>query len=113
MRMAKGAWAWLEISAKLMLECVTAGNRELKLSEQDSEVLGFVLQKNNYGSNVQTGGSEIKDRDDKLETAPIDPRRELYLKWENESTNGMETCKRGRMGTQNRFNAGSVLVTML
>lgn len=58
--MAKGAWAWLEISAKLMLECVTAGNRELKLSEQDSEVLRFVLQENNYGSMCRLQGVRLK-----------------------------------------------------
>lgn len=62
---------------------------------------------------MQAAGSEIKDRDDKLETAPIVPRREWYLKWENERTNGMETCKRGRTGSQNRYSAGSVLVTVL
>lgn len=62
---------------------------------------------------MQTGRSEIKGRDDKLETAPIVSRRESYLKWENESTNGMETCKRGRMGTQNHFNDGSVLLAVL
>lgn len=89
------------------------GHRELKLSEQDSEVLGLVLWKNNEVSSVQTGGREITDRDDKLGDSSNSPQERIVLKWENERTNGMETCKRGRKGTQNHFNAGSVLIAVL
>lgn len=89
------------------------GHRELKLSEQDSDALGLVLWKNNDGRSVQTGGREITDKNDKLGDSSNSSQERIVLKRENERTNGMETCKRGRKGTRNRFNAGSVLIAVL
>ena len=81
----------------LMFECVTAGYGELKLSEQDSEVLRFVFQKNNYGSNLQIGGSEIKGRDDKLRDSSNSPQERIVpemgtwkYKWNGNKEGGRE-----------------------
>lgn len=86
-----------------------SSNRELKFFEQDSKVLGFVFQKNIYGSNLLTGGREIEDKDAKLRDSFNGFYEIIVFKQEKESINGMERSERGRKEIQSILNVGFVL----